>query len=347
MQKIKKRSKLVLLGVLLFSLLAMQGFMPQVSASITSASDTLGSSGTSATGVTHTIQFTTGTVLTQTQYFQVVIPKEFLTVATSSVTCPDSASTTPHIYGGGAVDWDVRCVVNSSQTIATGTKTFVIADTQNPSSQGDYTITIALKNASDAVLEDRDMKVYILDTVSVSATVNATLSFSISTTTPGETVNGDTITGTSSPTSIPFGTLTQADGPYIMGHQLAVSTNADNGFSVTVEQDHNLQTGAGAIIDAFSTGATSTWSDPTGDYQDPTTWGHWAVTSDDTDYFAADSYEGLSGTTPLPIFGHTGPVNGATVGVGTTTVAYKLAITDLQEAGDYSNTLTYICTPTY
>jgi len=49
----------------------------------------------------------------------------------------------------------------------------------------------------------------------------------------------------------------------------------------------------------------------------------------------------------LPIFGHTGPVNGATVGVGTTTVAYKLAITDLQEAGDYSNTLTYICTPTY
>ena len=347
MQKIKKRSKLVLLGVLLFSLLAWQGYLPQVSASITSASDTLGSSGTSATGVTHTIQFTTGTVLTQNQYFQVVIPKEFLSVATSSVTCPDSASTTPHVYGGGASDWDVRCVVNTSQTIATGTKTLTIADTQNPSSQGDYTITIASRNASDVVIEDTDVKVYILDTVSVSATVNATLSFSISTTTPDDAINGESMTGTSSPTSIAFGTITEAGGPYIMGHELAVSTNADNGFTVTVEQDHDLQTGAGAIIDAFSTGATSTWSNPTGDYQDETTWGHWAVTSDDTDYFAASSFRGLSGTTPLPVFAHTGPVNGATAGVGTTTVAYKLAITDLQEAGDYSNTLTYICTPTY
>jgi hypothetical protein len=44
---------------------------------------------------------------------------------------------------------------------------------------------------------------------------------------------------------------------------------------------------------------------------------------------------------------HNGPSDGLTADIGTTTVAYTVGITALQEAGDYSNTLTYICTPTY
>jgi len=42
-----------------------------------------------------------------------------------------------------------------------------------------------------------------------------------------------------------------------------------------------------------------------------------------------------------------GPSDGTTDHVGVTQVAYSVRITSLQEAGDYTNTLTYICTPTY
>ncbi|MEA3398261.1 MAG: hypothetical protein U9R06_00765 [Patescibacteria group bacterium] len=346
MQKIKKRGKLVLLGVLLFTLITMNGYLPKVDAAMTSVSDTLSDSDTSATDVTHTIQFTIGTALTSGQYYQFTIPVDFSGFATSSIDCPDPiGSTTKQIIGTSATGYDIRCT--AAGDIATGTKTFIATSTTNISIQGDYTIGVYTKTAANAEIEGRDTKIYIIDEVSVSATVNATLSFAISTTTPDDAIHGENMTGTSSPTSVAFGTITSTDGPYIMGHDLTVSTNADNGYTVTVEQDKALQTGAGATIDSYSTSATSTWGVPAGNYLDDTTWGHWAVTSDDTEYFQALSFKGLDGTTALPVLAHSGPVNGATDGVGIATVAYKLAITDLQEAGDYSNTLTYICTPTY
>ena len=45
--------------------------------------------------------------------------------------------------------------------------------------------------------------------------------------------------------------------------------------------------------------------------------------------------------------GHTGPANAAGVGIGTTTVGYKIELSSLQEAGDYTTTLTYVATPTF
>lgn len=346
MQKIKKRSKFVLIGVLLFSLLVMYGYQPPAKAAMTSVSDTISDSDISATGVTHTIQFTIDTPLSAGQYYQFTIPTDFDGFATTSIDCPDPiGSTTLQILGQSTSGYDIRCT--AAGAIASGTKTFIATSTQNASAAGDYTIGVYTRTAGDVEIEGVDTKIYIIDDVTVSATVNATLSFAIGTTTPQDIVNGEAITATSSPTTIAFGTITEAGSPYVMGHELTVSTNADGGYSVTVEQDHDLETGAGAVIDGFSTSSKSAWSNPTGDYADDTTWGHWAVTSDDSDYFSTDEFRGLWLTDPLTIMSHNGPVNGATMGVGTTSVAYKLGITDLQEAGDYSNTLTYICTPTF
>jgi hypothetical protein len=42
-----------------------------------------------------------------------------------------------------------------------------------------------------------------------------------------------------------------------------------------------------------------------------------------------------------------GPADSLTDDIGSTSVAYSLEISALQESGDYSNTLTYVCTPTY
>jgi len=347
MRTIKKRSRFVFIAVMIFSLIAMYGYTPIVeAANLTHLVDTISDSDLGATSVTHTIEYTISQALVATDYTEVDIPAGFVNVLVGGVTCADSASTTPTVSGDSGSGWVIKCTAN--EAIATGTKTMTIAGTQNPSVQGDYSIIVSTKTSGDVVKEDSDTKVYILSSVSVSATVNAVLSFSIGTTTPQDMVGNDTYTGTSSPTAIAFGEIVNGQN-YIMGHQLTVVTNANDGYTVTVEQDQNLKTAADADIDPFSTSTPADWADPTGDYTNETTWGHWGVTTDDTTgtAFAANKYEGLWLTNPLTVMTHNGPVNGAVTGVGTTKVGYKLRISPLQEAGDYQNSLTYICTPTF
>ena len=51
---------------------------------------------------------------------------------------------------------------------------------------------------------------------------------------------------------------------------------------------------------------------------------------------------------PREVMYHDGPADGATVGIGSTTVGYQVEITDFQEAGtDYTANLTYVATPTF
>jgi hypothetical protein len=72
------------------------------------------------------------------------------------------------------------------------------------------------------------------------------------------------------------------------------------------------------------------------------------ITSDDTNYFGSNLWAGDILVTPRAIYTHNGPVDGTTTGEGTTRVGYQIEISNLQEAGqDYTNTLTYIATPTF
>ena len=175
----------------------------------------------------------------------------------------------------------------------------------------------------------------------------------------GTDANGTSTTATSSATEIPFGTLT-ANVVETIAQRLNVTTNAIQGFVVTVEQDQNLLSSTGADIDGFANGTyTNTpgdWSAPTNSISDENTWGHWGLTSNDD--VNASEFQGCGGaatgcwvaasTTPRQIYSHDGPADGTTVDIGSTTVAYQVQITPLQEAADdYSTTLTYIATPTF
>jgi hypothetical protein len=243
-------------------------------------------------------------------------------------------------------------------TVAAGEAVVVaIADTRitNPAKVladgiGDsYEFTISNTNDSGKT------RVAIIDTVEVTAIVETTFDFVISPIDVGVDVNGETTTGSSSTTTIPFGVLT-ADTDYVIGQQLNVTTNAANGFVVTVEQDGNLESSTGADIDGFTNGTyvdtPEAWSNPTGTLvSGENGWGHWGLTSEDSDLngdeFGSQLFVAAS-TTPREIFSHTGVTDGTTVDVGETEVAYKIRITALQEAGDdYNTTLTYIATPTF
>lgn len=327
-------------------------------ANVTEASDLLTDS---APGVVsdHTITFGTPTGIAAGETITIEFPGGFVM---------DSVSAADISVTGGDANW----TESISGQIVTLTKdtTAVPADTDitvqiglnaggtnqitNPSTTGSYELTIA-----GTMTDTGATRVAIVDTVEVTAAVETTFEFTVIGKDSATGVNGTTTTLTSSSTTIPFGTLT-AGQIETLAQDLTVATNAANGFVVTVETDRFLESSTGAIIDPFVDGGVSSlptaWAAPTNNVNDRTTWGHWGVTSEDldtvgqragADEFVSNRFVGVS-TTPIALFAHDGPADGATAGIGSTTVGYQIEITPLQEAGtDYSTTLTYIATPTF
>lgn len=220
----------------------------------------------------------------------------------------------------------------------------------NPSTADNWEI-----NLTSGPDDTGSTRVVTLSTVQVTASVDTIFNFSVSGLAAGETVNGTTTTGVATATAIPFGTMQSgAANASTSGQLLTVSTNASQGYSVTVQVDHTLLSSTGADIDVYNDSDTPTgWASPTPVLGSEETYGHWGMTTSDTDTkartteFGANEWIGAS-TTPRVIMGHDGPADGQTSGIGTSAVAYKIQITDLQEAGDdYEATLTYVATPTF
>ena len=230
----------------------------------------------------------------------------------------------------------------------------------NPGDDGSYRFTITTDTTDDGP-DIGKTHVYIIDTVLVTASVETVFEFEIrgvnASTTPTDL---ELTTGTSTATSIPFGVITPGDAKF-MAQDLLVTTNARNGYIVTVEQDGPLISSNSAIISSFIDGAytnaSTTWIAPSGDVFDDETWGHWGLTSNDATLDSLHSPFGLTGgyvaasTTPRLVMAHDASADGnlnETQNIGLATVGYKVEITPLQEAAeDYTTTLTYIATPTF
>ena len=222
----------------------------------------------------------------------------------------------------------------------------------NPAATSSYLIDIG-----GTMQDSGQVRVAIIDEVTVSASVDASLTFTVSGVGSGQTVNGTVTNGVSTNITLPFGNLT-TDATSTLAHDLSVSTNASNGFTVTVETSGDLQSTLGGTINTFSNGTDVSspvaWSSPTGAIGNADSWGHWGVTTDDTliqartgDDFGSNEWIAAT-TTPSAIMGHNNVSDGLVSGEGATRVGYQIEITDLQEAGDdYSTTLRYIATPTF
>jgi hypothetical protein len=222
----------------------------------------------------------------------------------------------------------------------------------NPGTENSYQISI-----STTAGDSGNLRVAILDDVVVTASVDTSLTFTVSGVDAEQTINGDgTTAATSTATTMPFGTLASGTAK-ILAQDLALSTNAPNGFSVTIQQDQNIQSGSGADIDLFRDGFASltpaAWAGPGATLDIENSYGHYGVTSEDDsltfgDEFGIALYSGAFGTTAREIFYHTGPADGVTTNIGATRVGIKIEIGDLQEAAtDYTNSLTYVATPIF
>jgi hypothetical protein len=221
----------------------------------------------------------------------------------------------------------------------------------NPAGEGSYLIDFTSVGAADSGAT----RVVILTAVTVSASVDTIFTFTVAGTAAGTELSagGETSTGVAASTSVPFGTLTELAATST-AQLLTVSTNASNGYVVTVQVDGALLSSTGADIDNIEDADTPTnWAPPSPTLGVESTYGWWGISSDDISIasrgtqFVAGQFIGAT-TTPRAVMGNAGPANGVGVGVGTTTIGFKTEISALQEAGDdYSTTLTYVATPTF
>jgi hypothetical protein len=250
---------------------------------------------------------------------------------------------------------------NATVTIRIGTNATAggqgVNQITNPS-VGSYEMTIDV-GASDTGAT----RVAIVDVVTVTAAVETIFNFTVTGVASAQSVNGDTTTVDSTPTTVPFGTL-EASTQETAAQDLQVSTNAKNGFVVTVQTDQQLTSATGADIDGFANGSFTTtptlWSGapPSATLGNEDTYGHWGITTNDDTLTPSlsDPFDvGNSGqlyvsasTTPVEVFRNDGPVDGTIQGLGLTRVGYSVEISALQEAGDdYIATLTYVATPVF
>jgi len=323
----------------------------------------------SATNVSYNFRFTTPAT---TAIGKVVI--QFCTTASGSCTTPTGMTTTganrvnDNIAGTGRTD---TFTTNGTLTVdittaATQSTQNVVMDftgITNPSTTNTSHFARITTYQSDdtTVLDTATVAFATLDTnsIAVSATVDPTLTFTVAGVTGdgSATVNGATITNglATTATTIPFGTLTVGT-PKVAAHDVTITTNAINGYTVTASHSATSQSGNPPLvsgttnnIDSFTGTNTSptTWSSPAGTSANVNT-GFFGYTTEDTSLctgtanrFSSNKWAGTTTTGEEIICSTTG------VSSQTTRVGWQIEINNIQPAGSYTGTVILIATPTY
>jgi hypothetical protein len=355
------------LAIILWSL-GLPSFRFAEAANVTSFSDTLSDSAPGV-GSDHTIVFTTPTGVDNGETITVdfsdgpfvigSVDYEDIDVfdGSTELTVADDCSGAEEVSAAfsGTLLTITFCAGDGASIASNGTTTILIGKNATGGDANSQIVNPGIGSYEISVTAGPDdtgtTQVAILSTVTVTASVETLFQFSVTGVAGGETVNGTTTGATTTATLIPFGKL-DAGVASTAAQDLTVTTNARNGFTVTVTADSQLSSVTGAVIDGFRNGNYDTtptaWESPSALVGQEETYGHWGLTSDDDDFFAvAQTYVSAS-TTPVEIFSHTGPTNGEQTGIGTTRVGYTVEISALQEAADdYTATLTYVATPVF
>lgn len=271
---------------------------------------------------------------------------------------------------GSGASWGVTTAANTieieSGTTAIGTNATVTIEIginatfgatgntriTNPATTTSYEILVDVGTSTDSGAT----RVAIVDAVTVTASVDTVFTFEVTGVGIGQAVGGFNTGHITTATSVPFGTLAN-DNATTAAQDLTVSTNAANGFVVTAQVDQQLTSNT-ADIDGFRNGEYDStpvpWEGLTPILGSENTYGHWGLTTTDpttgvgltNQYLSGDGYVSAS-TTPVEVFRHNGSANGTGSGTGTARVGYTVEISALQEAGEYTATLTYVATPVF
>ena len=344
----------------MFTLVFSYSVVNETRAALAIISDTLTDSRLGATS-DHIIAFTVKAgSLTAGDTVVVVFEADFTTTSvvfaditiaddTDSYTVDDGACASNELGITGEGTNTITFTLCSGTTIADEepiTITFSNSHITNPASatcggsDNSYVCAITITTSDEA----GTAKVAIVSGVSVSATVDETLAFTIAgvaNSVAQKTGVTTTIDTSGDATTLPFGTLSVSANT-IVGQNLTVSTNATGGYSTTLEYTAALTSGADTISDHSGTNATPTSFSGVG------TEG-WGYTTDATPlgtgtttrFGTNNVWAGLSAT-PYEVAYSATPIAS-----DLTKIAYQAGISGTTEAGSYTTTLFYITTPIY
>ena len=262
----------------------------------------------------------------------------------------------------GTIEWSYA----TGETPAGGNVVMVFDGIKNPSTAAAaYARVWTYSDSCGGTEVDSGVAaVAYLAEIEVSATVSESLSATVSSRSTAEcnTDTGFTAVAASTSTSIPFGDIL-VNTYYNICQELNVTTNAQDGYSATIQEDDQLTDGASHYISAAnddgncdggcsdSTAATWTGTSDTSDgfgYCMKDTTGNAATTSgwaQQCDGTASTTFKTIAsmtdGDTVDDIMSSAGAVN------DTSDIMFRLLVKSTQTAGTYTNKIIYIITPTY
>jgi hypothetical protein len=353
-------------SVLLVSVLALVSFLPYLSlahaGTFTPAKLTISDSRAGNIATTYDFAFTT-TVTTDINQLDVV----FCTTASGVCTTPTGIDTTgatrasDNLAGTGrtdnfAVNGTLSTVVTTPASQATQAVTVSYTGVTNPSTTNTtfFARITTYSDTGSTVIDSASVAFATLTTTSiaVTASVDPTFVFSIAAANTGA-VNGATINvTTSTANTIPFGTLSSG-APKIAAHDVSVTSNSKNGYTVTVKTlaDPPLVDGANNIDKFSGTNASPTlWSSPAGSTANINT-GFFGYTTNDAvlgtgtpnRFTSTPNVWAGATTSPLEVAYSATGVSAAEV----TRVGWQAEVNGLQPAGAYTGTVILVATPTY
>lgn len=317
-------------------------------AAITSASDTLSSSKVS-TLANHDIQFTTPTGVASGQTIIITFPADFSIAAAMDFTDMDvlddavnatlAAAPSGATWGAVRTSGTVITLTNGTTAVGAGSVIRVkIGTNATNQSTGVRQITNTTTNGSKAIAisgtftDTGNITVTILtdDQVAVTATVDQSLTFSISDNTIG------------------FGSLSASAACYAQGtagcsaseveaHNLIVGTNAGSGYTMTVNGT-TLTSGAFTITAIGSTNTASSFGNEQFGLRMTATGGSGTVSAP----YAAAGFAFDTAAFPDQVASATGASANTTY-----SARYLANIGSATEAGAYTATLTYVATANF
>jgi hypothetical protein len=257
-----------------------------------------------------------------------------------------------HAQGENSIIFNFTGTLDSTDSMIT----IVLGDgnyINNPISVGPFSVTLTTYDASNGngnPVESIIAMIHINDGVTVTANVPPSLTFTVTGVNMGTNVNGAVTNVLTTSTDVNFGVFTGADNK-VGAQDLTVSTNATNGFVVTIQKEGDfISSGADVINDFTGTNASpTTWASPPGSgtesYFGYTT-NDYTLSQTEINRFNTNMWAKAE-STPYEVMYHTDPINGITQGQGTTRIGYQMEITNLQPAGIYQTKVMYVCTATF
>lgn len=368
-RKIKRYFVIALMVVSLITSSLLPFIIPsKVNAgTFTSAKVTISDSRAALTAVTYDFAFT-ATVTTDIKQIDFKVCQQVGQFA-DTCTAPDgtfsvsgATRASDNIAGTGRTDsqptanqW--RTVITTPASQATAAMTFQLTGVVNPATAdtSHFVRVITWSDTGTTVIDYAQAAFATLTSTSiaVSATVDPTFTFAVAAVSSGGSVNGATTNITTTANTIPYATL--VDGtPKIGAHDVTVTTNAPNGYTVTAKALATPPlTDASQNIDAFtgSNATPTTWSAPAGTAASVNS-GFFGYTSNDAtlgtgtaDRFTATGGNKWAGTTtsPLEVAYTAGPIGSGE----TTRVGWQAEVNENMPPGSFTGTVILVATPTY